>query len=59
MEDVVKINWARVSAQEQNHQLCRYCDEPATHMRKHGKHYTIVCEKHRKHDQDNASKEAL
>ncbi len=32
--EVREIQWHCVSPQEQNHQMCRYCQCRATHMRK-------------------------
>lgn len=45
--DVRPIQWNAVSAKEQAHQMCRYCQQPATWMRKQGRQgWVPLCLKH-------------
>ena len=47
--EVREIQWYCFSPRIQAHGLCRYCDTPASYMRKRGKGYwQAVCEKHAK-----------
>jgi hypothetical protein len=34
MSEIREIVWQYVSPKEQSHQMCRYCQRTATHMRK-------------------------
>ena len=45
--EVKPIQWHCVSAKEQAHQMCRYCQNRATLMRKQGKQgWVLVCDDH-------------
>jgi len=47
MKSAIKIQWNKISAKEQAHQMCRYCDKDAEYMNqsKAGR-FIPVCKDH-------------